>query len=121
MHGHLAFWGAYGMIVLAIISYSLPNMTGRKLYQTPRGRAAFWLSNIGMIGMTVAFGVAGVAQVYLERKFKMDFMAVQNEISIHFVVLILCASIFTTGVIMYIVDFYKHGKPTDEALQLSPQ
>ncbi|HBL79706.1 MAG TPA: nitric-oxide reductase large subunit, partial [Aequorivita sp.] len=24
MHGHLAFWGAYAMIVLAIISYSLP-------------------------------------------------------------------------------------------------
>jgi nitric oxide reductase large subunit len=24
MHGHLAFWGAYAMIVLAIISYCLP-------------------------------------------------------------------------------------------------
>jgi nitric oxide reductase NorD protein len=30
MHGHLAFWGAYAMIVLAIISYSMPLMTGRK-------------------------------------------------------------------------------------------
>ena len=29
----------------------------------------------------LAFGVAGVAQVYLERKFKMDFMEVQAEIS----------------------------------------
>lgn len=117
MHGHLAFWGAYGMIVLAIISYSLPNMTGRKLYESSTGRAAFWLANIGMIGMTVAFGVAGVAQVYLERKFKMDFMTVQNEISIHFVVLVLCATLFTLGIAMYIIDFYKHGKPTDEALQ----
>ena len=117
MHGHLAFWGAYGMIVLAIISYSLPNMTGRKLYESSTGRAAFWLANIGMIGMTVAFGVAGVAQVYLERKFKMDFMEVQNEISIHFVVLILCATLFTVGIVFYLVDFYKHGKPTDEALQ----
>ncbi|MCT4629977.1 cbb3-type cytochrome c oxidase subunit I [Winogradskyella sp.] len=116
MHGHLAFWGAYGMIVLAIISYALPNLTGRKLYQSARGRAAYWLSNIGMIGMTVAFGVAGVAQVYLERKFKMDFMEVQTEISIHFVVLILCAVMFATGIVLYIVDFYKHGKPTDEAL-----
>ena len=116
MHGHLAFWGAYGMIVLAIISYSLPNMTGRKLYQSARGRAAYWLSNIGMIGMTVAFGVAGVAQVYLERKFKMDFMEVQNEISIHFVVLVLCAAMFATGIVFYVIDFYKHGRPTDEAL-----
>ena len=117
MHGHLAFWGAYGMIVFAIISYALPNMTGRKLYDSARGRMAYWLSNIGMIGMTIAFGVAGVAQVYLERKFKMDFMTVQNEISVHFVVLVLCAAMFAVGVVLYIIDFYKHGRPTDEALE----
>ncbi|WP_445956593.1 cbb3-type cytochrome c oxidase subunit I [Yeosuana sp.] len=120
MHGHLAFWGAYAMIVLAIISYSLPNMTGRKLYESTRGLAAFWLSNIGMIGMTVAFGVAGVAQVYLERKMKMEFMAVQKEIEVHFYVLIICATLFVTGIILYMIDFYKHGKPTDEALEPSP-
>ena len=119
MHGHLAFWGAYGMIVLAIISYSLPNMTGRKLYDSSRGRMAFWLANIGMVGMTVAFGVAGVAQVYLERKFKMDFMLVQKEIAVHFVVLVLCATMFATGITLYIIDFYKHGKPSDEALDIN--
>ncbi len=117
MHGHLAFWGAYAMIVLAIISYALPNMTGRKLYESTRGRAAYWMSNIGMIGMTVAFGVAGVAQVYLERKFKMEFMEVQKEIEIHFIVLIICATLFMTGIILYFIDFYKHGKPNDEALE----
>lgn len=116
MHGHYAFWGAYAMIVLAIISYAMPNMTGRKLYDSTRGHMAFWLSNIGMLGMTVAFGVAGVAQVYLERKMKMDFMDVQNEISIHFVVLLLCASLFATGITLYILEFIKYGKPTDEAL-----
>jgi nitric oxide reductase subunit B len=121
MHGHLAFWGAYGMIVLAIISYSLPQMTGRKLYESSMGRAAFWLANIGMVGMTVAFGVAGVAQVYLERKFKMDFMTVQAEISVHFVVLVLCATLFTVGIICYLIDFYRHGRPTDEALEEIPQ
>jgi len=117
MHAHLAFWGAYAMIVLAIISYSLPNMTGRKLYESTRGRIAFWLSNIGMIGMTVAFGVAGVVQVYMERKFKMEFMQAQKEVEVHFIVLILCATLFTTGIILYFIDFYKHGRPTDEALE----
>jgi nitric oxide reductase subunit B len=116
MHGHYAFWGAYAMIVLAIISYALPNITGRKLYESTRGHMAFWLSNIGMLGMTVAFGVAGVAQVYMERKMKMDFMDVQNEISIHFVVLLLCATLFTIGITLYILEFIKYGKPTDEAL-----
>ncbi len=118
MHGHLAFWGAYAMIVFAIISYSLPNMTGRKLYESAIGRAAFWLSNIGMVGMTVAFGVAGVVQVYMERKLKMNFMEVQQEIEIHFIVLIICATIFATGITLFIIDFIKHGTPTDEALEI---
>ena len=116
MHGHYAFWGAYAMIVLAIISYALPNMTGRKRYNSTSGHMAFWLSNVGMLGMTVAFGVAGVAQVYLERKMKLDFMDVQNEIAIHFVVLLLCATLFTTGITLFIIEFIKYGKPTDEAL-----
>lgn len=116
MHGHYAFWGAYAMIVLAIISYALPNLTGRKLYNSTRGHMAFWFSNVGMLGMTVAFGVAGVAQVYMERKLKMDFMEVQNEISVHFVVLLLCATLFATGIVLYIIEFFAYGRPTDEAL-----
>lgn len=118
MHGHYAFWGAYAMIVLAIISYALPNMTGRKRYNFDAGHYAFWLANIGMLGMTVAFGVAGVAQVYLERIMKLDFMDVQNEISIHFIVLLLSATMFATGIVLYIIEFAKHGQPTDEALNM---
>lgn len=117
MHAHLAFWGAYGMIVFAMISYSLPNMTGRKLFDTMTGQLAFWLSNIGMVGMTVAFGVAGVAQVYLERKAGMEFGDVQKEIQVHFVILVLCATMFTSGVVLYIYEFIKHGRPNDEALE----
>ncbi len=117
MHGHLAFWGAYGMIVLAFISYSLPNLTGRKYYDTITGLLAFWLSNIGMIGMTVAFGVAGVAQVYLERKVGLEFGEVQKEIQVHFVVLAICATFFTTGIVCYIYEFVKYGTPNDEALE----
>ncbi len=118
MHGHLAFWGAYAMIVFAIISYALPNLTGRKFYDSARGRLAFWLANIGMIGMTVAFGVAGVAQVYLERKMKMNFMEVQMEIEVHFWVLIIMATLFSTGITLFIIEFIKHGRPSDEALEL---
>ncbi len=116
MHGHLAFWGAYAMIVFSIISYSLPLMTGRKLYDTPGAHYAFWLSNIGMIGMTTAFAAAGVAQVYLERKVGLDFMVSQNALHAHFWVLIGAATLFTIGIIYYVVNFFKHGMPTDEAL-----
>ena len=116
MHGHMAFWGAYAMIVLAIIAYAMPNLTGRKLYDNNMTRYAFWLSNIGMVGMTVAFGVAGVAQVYMERIMGVDFMETQKEIEPHFLILVLCATGFTTGVILYIINFFQYGKPSDEAL-----
>lgn len=116
MHGHLAFWGAYAMIVLAMISYAMPNLTGRKYYDTTTGTLAFWLSNIGMVGMTVAFGVAGVAQVYLERKMGLEFGDVQKEIQVHFYILVTCATMFTTGIGLFIYEYIKYGRPTDEAL-----
>ena len=117
MHGHLAFWGAYAMIVLAIISYSMPQMTGRKIYDSRNGHLAFWLSNIGMLGMTAAFGAAGVAQVYMERIVGLDFMVSAKAIQPHFFVLIIAASVFTTGIIFYIIDFVKFGLPNDEAMK----
>lgn len=116
MHGHLAFWGAYAMMVLAIISYALPNLTGRKLYDNAASMYAFWLSNIGMVCMTCAFAVAGIAQVYMERKIGLDFMQVQQEIEVHFLGLVLAATLFTTGICLFIYNFVKYGQPTDEAL-----
>lgn len=116
MHGHLAFWGAYGMLVLAVIAYAMPNMTGRKIYTNMSGYLAFWAANIGMVGMTGALAVAGIAQVYLERKLGMDFLVVQKEISFHFIGMLLAATLFTVGITYYIIDFIKHGMPNDEAL-----
>lgn len=118
MHGHLAFWGAYAMIVMAMIMYVMPNVTGRKLYDTARARAAFWLANVGMFSMVTAFGVAGVAQVYMERIMKVDFGQVQNQLQVHFFVLIIGATIFSIGITLYIIDFLKYGLPNDEALEV---
>jgi nitric oxide reductase subunit B len=117
MHGHLAFWGAYGMIVFAMIAYALPEMTGRKLYDKAIAMYAFWLSLIGMVGMTTAFAAAGVAQVYLERRVGLDFMVVQQEIQVHFLILILSATIFTTGIIMFIINFIQYGRPNVEVIK----
>jgi nitric oxide reductase subunit B len=119
MHGHLAFWGAYGMLVLGMITYAMPMITGRKMYNKPGATYAFWLSNIGMIGMTTAFAAAGVTQVYLERKVGMDFIDVQQEMAVHFLILIGAASIFTLGIIMFIINFFKYGMPSDEALEVA--
>lgn len=117
MHGHLAFWGAYASLIMAIISYAMPLMTGRKIFDNRIGHLAFWCSNIGMIAMTASFAAAGIAQVYLERIAGYDFMTVAIEIQPHFFVLILSATLFTVGISFFIVNFAKFGKPSDEALQ----
>jgi nitric oxide reductase subunit B len=117
MHAHLAFWGAYGMLVFAIITYAMPIMTGRKIYKGSRGQIAFWTSNIGMLGMTTALAAAGVAQVYLERRMGMNFMEAQNEIAVHFYVMLGAACLFTFGVVLFVIDFIKYGKPNDEAIE----
>lgn len=111
MHGHMAFWGAYAMIVLAIITYAMPIMTGRNLQDSNMNSFAFWTSNIGMISMTVAFGIAGVSQVYLERKVGLDFLTVQTEIQVHFAGLTLAASLFTLGIIAFVWNFIRFGLP----------
>ncbi len=111
MHGHAAFWGAYAMIVLAMMSYTLPLMTGRKLYDKPTAAIAFWASNIGMVAMALAFATAGVTQVYLERKVGMDFLSVQKEIEVHFMGLILAACLFSIGIACFVYDFIRYGRP----------
>lgn len=111
MHGHMAFWGAYGMLVFAMIAYALPEMTGRKLYDGWRAEWAFWVSNIGMIAMTGAFAVAGIAQVYLERRVGMDFLEVQEAVAVHFLGLVLAAALFSCGIGLFLFDFVRYGVP----------
>lgn len=118
MHGHLAFWGAYASLVLAIMSYAMPLMTGRKIFDNRNGHLAFWCSNIGMVAMTCAFAAAGVAQVYLERIAGYDFMTTAIEIQPHFFVLILAATLFTVGILFFIANFVKFGLPTDDGLRM---
>jgi nitric oxide reductase subunit B len=117
MHGHMAFWGAYSMLVLAMIAYALPHLTGRKLFAGWLPEWAFWTSNIGMIGMTGAFAVAGIAQVYMERKMGQDFLAVQEAIEVHFFGVVLAACLLSLGIGMYIWNFVQYGLPSDEAVQ----
>ncbi|HEY8270510.1 MAG TPA: cbb3-type cytochrome c oxidase subunit I [Pseudobdellovibrionaceae bacterium] len=114
MHGHMAFWGAYAMLILAIMTYAMPSLTGRKLHDSKASVFAFWTSNVGMIAMTVAFGIAGVTQVYLERRMGMDFLTTQKELEVHFFGLILAAGLFTSGIIAFIYNFVKYGGPHGE-------
>ena len=120
MHGHLAFWGAYAMINFAMIAYAMPLLTGRKLWNTTADTYSFWISNIGMVAMTLAFAIAGISQVVLERRMGVDFMEVQREIEPHFLGLVLAAALFSIGIGLFILNFIRYGRPSDEALNNDP-
>ena len=111
MHGHSAFYGAYVMINLAIITFAMPHFTGRD----PEGREstmgywAFWLQVGGMFGMTLAFATAGIAQTYLERVMGLGYLETQLKIQVHFIMLAVTGTIFVLGVALYLIDFFRHA------------
>ena len=90
MHGHAAFFGAYVMIVLAVITYALPALTGHaeSERESKVGLWAFWLQVGGMFGMTMAFAAAGISQTYLERILGFGYLETQSKIQVHFLMLL---------------------------------
>ncbi len=110
MHGHAAFYGAYAMIVMAMITYALPAMCPqRRESGTSVGYWAFWLQIVGMFGMTLSFATAGIGQVYLERILGLGYLDAQLKIQVHFLMLVATSSIFAVGVALFIIDFFRYA------------
>jgi nitric oxide reductase subunit B len=68
-HGHLAFFGAYALVNLTFFYFAFPRLKGLPdgRFAERRGRFGFWTASLAMVGMSLAFAVAGVLQAYLER------------------------------------------------------
>ncbi len=117
MHGHGAFYGAYAMIIMAVITYALPHLTSnRRAEDSGVGYWAFWLQVMGMFGMTLSFGTAGIGQVYLERILGLGYLDTQLKLQVHFLMLIAAASIFAIGAALFIWNFFRTPpKPADSA------
>jgi nitric oxide reductase subunit B len=118
MHGHMAFFGAYVMIVLGMMSYAMPGLTGRPedSRETGAGMWAFWLQIGGMFGMTMAFATAGITQTYLERILGIGYLETQAKLQVHFLMLVATGALFTAGVALYLWDFFfQSGRPAPVA------
>lgn len=68
-HGHLAFFGAYVLVDLSFFYFAIPRLKGFPggRYDERAGHWGFWIISSAVVGMSLAFGVAGVLQTYLER------------------------------------------------------
>jgi nitric oxide reductase subunit B len=107
-HGHFAFFGAFGMLVIAAVYTLVPQMRGVERIRETRGLWGFWLMSTGMATMVAAFTVAGIVQVYLWRVIGMDFMIVRTQyVSFWmFWVFFFGAILFLPGVLVYLWDLF---------------
>lgn len=83
-HGHLAFYGAYVCLNIAIFTYALPILRNRDPYNQVLNMAAFWLMSSGMVFMTFTLTFAGTVQTHMQRVLGDYFMDVQDQIEIFY-------------------------------------
>lgn len=107
-HGHLAFYGAYAVIVLAMASYAMPNL--RKAAGSITGQKkeifAFWTMGVSMVLITLALTGAGIVQVYLQRVLGMSYMDTQGFMSVFYFVRLFFGATFAVGLVVYLYDFF---------------
>ena len=116
-HGHMAFYGAYAMIVMTIISYAMPIMRGRSNGNSNRAQVVemwgFWLMTVGMVFITLFLTGAGVVQIWLQRMAEdgsaMSFMATQDELAIFYWLREIAGVVFLLGLFAYFASFFVKG------------
>jgi len=83
-HGHLSYFGAYVMLNLAMISYTMPYLRNRQPYNQVLNMWSFWLMTSAMAFMTFTLTFAGVVQVHLQRVMGMTYMEVQDQLALFY-------------------------------------
>jgi nitric oxide reductase subunit B len=110
-HGHLAFYGAYVLLVIAMIYVTLPAIRGVKEYNPARAYLSFWWMTISMIFIVLTITGAGMVQTYMERLMGLDYVAVKTTYNLWFWILRAIFGVgFLVGVGIFVVDFFKLGK-----------
>jgi nitric oxide reductase subunit B len=106
-HGHLAFYGAYVLLVIAMIYVTLPAIRGIKEYDPSRAYLAFWWMTISMVFITMTLTGAGMVQVYMERLMGLDYEAVKASYNIWFWVFRAIFGVgFLVGVGIFVFDYF---------------
>lgn len=114
-HGHMAFYGAYVMVVLTIISYAMPIMRGRAA-NSDRAQVvemwSFWLMTVSMVFITLFLTGAGILQTWLQRMgaSPQPFMQVQDQIAIFYWLREIAGVVFLIGLVLYVISFFIKGE-----------
>ena len=101
-HGHLAFYGAYVCLNLAIMSYAFPHLKNRMPYNQVLNMASFWILSSGVVFMTVVLTFAGVLQTHLERVNGMPYMDVQEQLGFFYLLRLGAGLVTVIGALLFI-------------------
>jgi nitric oxide reductase subunit B len=124
-HGHMAFYGAYVMIVLTIISYAMPMLRGRTAANSNKSQVlemwSFWLMTVSMVFITLFLTGAGILQTYLQRVSESPepFMVVQEKIALFYWMRELAGVVFLIGLVLYILSFFVGNREPEATVELA--
>ena len=123
-HGHMAFFGAYVLVVLTIISYAMPQLRGR-VANSQRAQVwemwSFWLMTVSMVFITLFLTAAGILQIWLQRisSTPMGFMATQDQVALFYWAREGAGVVFLIGLLVYLTSFFIGGKHEMPATHLA--
>ena len=110
-HGHLAFYGAYVLLIVAMIYVTLPSIRGVKEFNQSGGFQAFWWMTISMIFIVITITGAGMVQTYMERLLGLDYVSVKANYNLWFWIFRTIFGVgFLVGVFMLVRDVLTFGK-----------
>jgi nitric oxide reductase subunit B len=112
-HGHMAFFGAYGLLNLTIFYYALPRLKNIRKYKDTAGRWGFWIMVVAMFFMGLSFGVAGILQTYLERFLDIGYSTAQITMMFWFRIVFSIGIVFLIGVLITVWQLF-NLKPVEE-------
>jgi nitric oxide reductase subunit B len=101
-HGHLAFFGAYVSLNLAIFTYAFPILKNRDPYNQVLNMASFWLMSGGMVFMTIVLTFAGTIQTHLQRVLGENYMDVQDQLGIFYIMRFGAGVAFVLGALLFL-------------------
>ena len=109
-HGHLAFYGAYVMVNLAIMTYALPNLLGRQPYRQMMNMWGFWIASSGMAFMTFVLTFAGTVQTHMQRVMGESFMDTQDYLELFYWMRLGSGVVVVLGVLVLFYALLVPGK-----------
>jgi nitric oxide reductase subunit B len=118
-HGHMAFYGAYVLIVLTMISYAMPYLRHNAPANHGRSQVlemwSFWLMTVSIVFITLFLTAAGILQIWLQRASDtpMSFMAAQDQIALFYWMREVAGLVFFVGLMIYVWSYFV--KPKEHA------